>query len=149
MALISIIIAGATLLLNIVVFLLFNKKLAEQNKIINSYKIKEIEDTEKQKLTAIVSTETYWQDYESVLFLVVHNYGPATARNIEVIDLCEDDYMFKNTESFFPIQQLGANESIEIPLFVYSEMHNNIRVSISWEDELKEIKTQSQILNIR
>lgn len=141
------VIAIISLGFSLYLFIRFDARIKEQERILNDYKIKEYQEAERDKLYAHLSMRTYWRDKDT-LYLVIENEGPSDAYNVSVKDLSKDSYLFQDLASSFPISTIDAGDSIQLELLVYSDMPEKARLQVLWEDDSKEKHTDKVILDI-
>lgn len=147
MSMIAVVISALALALSLYTFFSFDAKLKKQESILNDYKIKEYKEAEHNKLCANLSTKTYWRD-KGTLYLIIENAGPSDAYNVSIKNLDKDSFLFQELDSSFPINTIEAGDSIQLELFVYSDIPQKNRVKLTWKDDSKEMHTEKVILHI-
>jgi hypothetical protein len=144
---VTIIIAIASLFFSVFSFIFFEVKIKKQEQILNDYKIAEYEEAERDKLYAHLSINTYWRDKDT-LYLVVENHGPSDAFNVCIKDLNKESFLFRDLDSSFPIETIYSGDKVQLRLLVYSDMPENTRIQVAWEDDSKETHTEKEVIHI-
>lgn len=141
-AIISLIIAIASLGFGIFVYRTHDKIIKEQQEQINKYELEDretqLEEKKKAKLRGRI---------EMSVGLIITNEGIATAYDINVTlpqDL-KGVYTYKHS----PFERLNHDEYYEIPFHLAEGHSETLSLKITWRDEFSNINEYVQVLQIR
>ncbi|MEG1313849.1 MAG: hypothetical protein RSD40_05995 [Bacilli bacterium] len=124
-------------------YLIHDRKLKYQSKIINKYQIEKIQDEADNKKKAFIKGNIQKGDKGRRTLYIV-NSGKAIARNIQ-IDIPEDNYIIHNKE-LFPFEQLNPQDHIEINFTLYKGSPDSIKLKYVWDDNFKSDNINTQVL---
>lgn len=144
---IAVVISALALVLSLYTFFSFDAKLKKQESILNDYKIKEYQEGAKDNKYAHLRIKTYWRDKDS-LYLIIENEGPSDAYSIDIQNLDNESYLFRDIESSFPISTICAGDSEQLNLLVYDGMPEKTRIKVSWRDDSEEKHYDKVVLPI-
>lgn len=143
----AIIISALAFILSIVTYFRFDRKIKQQEEIINAHEIDKIKEEELEKSFAHLTMRTYWRD-KGTLFLIIGNDGPSDAYNVSIIDLDKESFIFQNAEESLPIKTIYAGDNEQIELMVYSDMPNKTRIQVEWDDDSKQHHVDKPVISI-
>ena len=129
------IIAVLSLAFGAFTYLRHDKKLKEQQAIINAYEIQkhQQESVEQKKADVRASMINKFVSDFCTGTLVIKNYGKATAQRVFVS--CQTHKHTKSLPAFIPIDQLVSQEYREFPVSWHFFDGGEYQVTISWSDD--------------
>lgn len=146
----SLIISIAALLFSGYVYIAHDRKLKQQQKILNAYQIEAMEKdkTEQKKAEVRVSltnkqfsnSYSYWSG-----IMVIKNYGKAVAHHVRIDKWGKRD--FRGFENFTCLQLL-PQETQEVPVTWLMHDCGELQVTVFWNDEYSKNRENKQILNL-
>lgn len=123
-----------------------DRKIKAQEKLINEYHIKKIEEEKIQETKAIVRA-TLITGSKGHRILRVYNKGKAVALNIRLIINDEPNYLYATNP--FPFQLLNENENVDLKMAIHKETPDSISFNILWDDEFGVDNVHSQTVQLR
>lgn len=132
MEIISLITGISALLFTIAVYIVHDRKLKQQQSILNDYQLKIISEQKKAEVRALIVNRRQDSSSNWTATLVVKNYGKATAYNVRL----EEGYLNRNHNiGYKSYSQLLPEEAQESPLGWLWHMGGETSVTIAWDDE--------------
>lgn len=147
MELASLIISICTFAWTIIAYILHERTLKKQNKVINQYQIQKIEEEKLRKKCAKISGDII-KENRKMRILVISNKGIAPARNINVTDIRKFKGVFLTKAIGFPYTLLGPEEKIEISFMISESTPDNINIEYTWDDDNKTHNIYKQDLQL-
>ncbi len=144
---ISIILSAIAILASAVTYFKHDKKLKEQERTINAYQLKQIEDSEIEAKKANITGTTH-KDSQNATILKITNTGKSIARNIRVVGLDERKYCFYGPD-ILPYEFLNPGDSFNLKFTANLASLHNEKVTYYWDDDFMENNHLEQIISVR
>lgn len=145
---VSLIISIFALLLSALIFIKYDKKIKEQNIIINQYRLQQIEEEKQKNKSAKISGSIVRESIRDRK-LVITNEGPATARNICITDIRSIRGINQTGGWVFPYGFLKPGRNIEVPFMLSDDyVIEKIELKYTWEDEYRKDNFYEQTLQL-
>lgn len=141
----SLIISILSLIVTIFTYIKHDRKIKEQEQLINNHQIAKIEEEKTQLKQAIVRASLIPGNKGSRI-LRVYNKGKATAKNVRLIINDEPNYLFSTNP--FPIAILNDGEHVDLNIFLHKGLPNTISFTILWDDEYKKENSYLQTVQL-
>jgi len=145
MEIINCIIGCLALLISVIGFWLFDRKLKKQDIKINDYQLKKYREEEIVNRKAQV--RAVFQENNGKTILKIHNSGKAVANNIR-LDFLSGMKGIYVTNHIFPYEKLLPQESTSLTLTLCTNAPDKIEVKLTWDDEFKKDNESTQILTL-
>ena len=129
-------IAVFALIFSVVTFLVHDKKIKQQEKLLNDYQLGKIEEEKENKQKAQVKAN-YIKGRGGNNILKVFNAGQSKAENVNFFLNPEDQDVFILNSDIFPLEFLNPQESMEINLTTHKGSPNKLKIALTWDDEFK------------
>ena len=145
MEIINCIIGCLALLISVIGFCLFDRKLKKQDIKINGYQLKKYKEEEIVNRKAQV--RAVFKKSNGKAILEIYNSGKAVANNIR-FDFLSDMKGIYVTNHIFPYEKLLPQESTSLILTLATIASDKIEVKLTWDDEFKKNNENTQILTL-
>jgi len=142
----SLIISILALIVTIYTYIKHDRKIKEQEQLINKHQIAKIEEEKTQLKQAIVRASLIPGNKGSRI-LRVYNKGKASATNVRLIINDEPNYLYATNP--FPFPLLNESENVDLNISLHNGTPDNISFIILWNDEYKEDNAHSQTVQLR
>lgn len=146
MEIVNLIIGICALSFAIGVYIVHDRKLKQQQKVLNEYQLEVIEQNKKAEVRASI-TNKQSDNFGNVSgTLVIKNYGKATAYNVRLECECKRDfYAFVNGCGY---SQLQPQESQEKPVARRWNAGRDVKIIVTWDDESGKNRTYKCTLEL-
>lgn len=128
----ELIISAAVFLVGILIYFAHDRKLKQQERLINSYQLKQLREEEQANKKADIRAEIS-QNTKGSRTLRIWNNGRAIARNIRLTGLSVKGLVLMD-RNIFPYHTMAAQDSVEIK-FLLSESLRELTLTFIWDDE--------------
>lgn len=144
---ISIIIALLALLFSVITYFIHDRKLKEQEKILNEYQLRVLAQVEEENKKAIIRARTV-KTIGGKRTLLIYNIGKAKARNLIVA--MDNGEQVIAARPGFPVTypELFPNTSREITLFLLTEGDDDVILNYTWDDDSGKNNMESQTIDL-
>ena len=146
MELYSLIISVLALIASVFTYLRHDKKLKEQERRINEYQLKQIEEENLENKKAAIRGNIV-KGLKSGRTLKVYNSGRATARNIRVEGL-DVNGIFYMRRDIFPYELMNPQDYTELTMHLTCGCPSTIKLKYIWDDEYGNNNEFEQVLTI-
>ncbi|MFD2554589.1 hypothetical protein [Sphingobacterium tabacisoli] len=126
-------------------YLIHDRKIKAQEKLINDYQLDKIEEEKNRKRQATVRASLI-KGNKGHRILRVYNKGQAIAKNVRLIIKDEPDYLYSTNPFPFPV--LNEHENIDLDIHLHMGSPDNISFEILWDDESATDNKHSQIVQL-
>ena len=133
MELYSLIISVLALIASVFTYFMHDKKLKEQERRINEYQLKQIEQENLESKKAAIRGNIV-KGLKGGRTLKVYNSGRATAHNIKVEGL-DVDGVFHLPQDLFPYELMNPQDYAELTLHLTCGCPSTIKLKYVWDDE--------------
>lgn len=133
MELYSLIISVLALIASVFTYFMHDKKLKEQERRINEYQLKQIEQENLESKKAAIRGNIV-KGLKGGRTLKVYNSGRATAHNIKVEGL-DVDGVFYLPQDLFPYELMNPQDYAELTLHLTCGCPSTIKLKYVWDDE--------------
>lgn len=130
----------------IVIHLIYDRKLKNQQNLINEYEIKERELQEAENKKAMIKGNIYSSNVKGVKNLVVFNAGKATAYNIRVEILTDLKGII--CSEIKPYEMLHPQDKFENTFHLAYGHSPTIKIKYIWDDEHENNRDFVQVLDL-
>lgn len=134
----------AALGLSIYTYFSHDKRLNEQNKIINDFQLKKYNKEADSEKRADIEANVIDQGTGHKL-IKVYNKGKALAKNVEVAFIGEPDIIIFQKP---PIMDLKPYQSIELSIQTHKDSPEILQLTFKWKDEAQPINESMQTIQI-
>ena len=143
---ISIVIAVLALLFSVFTYAIHDRKLKQQEKLLNEYQLRALAQGEEENKRAVIRARTI-KTRGGQRTLYINNTGKAKARNL-TISLEEDDQIIA-TRPNMPVtySELLPDASREIVLLL-SEGDDVLTLNYTWDDEMSTNNSETQTIDL-
>ena len=146
MNIISIIVAILALVFSCYTFFAHDRRLKQQEKLINEYQLRSMLQSEEENKKAIIRAKSV--KYTSgKRTLCIFNTGKAKARNLKVDMLDDEQVVASRPELPQTYEELLPDASREI-LLLLSEGDDEITLTFEWEDDFRNDNKESQTIDL-
>ena len=125
-------------------YITHDQKIKKQEKILNDYKINEIENKKIESRKAIIEANTI-KINAGKNAIKVYNKGQATARNVNVLFESSEDIIISSNPC--PID-IKPQHSIEISIFLSTGCPEKVKIGLEWDDDFKKNNLEYQYIQI-
>ena len=146
MDMISIIIATLALLFSVFTYLAHDRKLKKQEKKLNDYQLRMMEQSEDENKKAVIRAKVD-KPAGGRRTLYICNIGKAKARNLIVDVPNPDDVYAANPRFPQTFAELLPNAHREFTLFLVEGNHE-LTLSYAWEDDYSKENKENQTINL-
>ena len=145
MELASIIISIIALLGSLATYIIHDRKIKEQEKMINAYQLAKFKEEEEDNKKALISGNIIKKE-SGQRVLKIYNKGKATATNINIqgLDIQEIDVYDK----ILPYELMNPQDYFEIRFRIIMNAPPTLKLTYTWDDEYKTGNTYTQILSL-
>ena len=145
MGLASIIISILALLGSLATYIIHDRKIKEQEEIINTYQLAKFKEEEEDKRKALVCGDIIKKE-SGHRILKIYNKGKANATNINIqgLDIQEIDVYDK----ILPYELMNPQDYSEIRFRIIMNAPPTLKLTYTWDDEYKTGNTYTQILSL-
>ena len=133
MELYSLVISVLALIASVFTYFMHDKKLKEQERRINEYQLKQIEQENLESKKAAIRGNIV-KGLKGGRTLKVYNSGRATAHNIKVEGL-DVDGVFYLPQDLFPYELMNPQDYAELTLHLTCGCPSTIKLKYVWDDE--------------
>jgi hypothetical protein len=126
-------------------YLIHDRKIKKQEKLLNEYQIKKIESEEIESLKANVEAHIY-EEKQGKNVIKVYNKGKATARHLNVNIPDSNNYIKVGTNPC-PID-LKPLQGIEFTILLSTNYPDKLTITYEWGDGINENNIESQDLQL-
>lgn len=130
---------------SLLTYIIHDRKIKKQEKLINDYQLDKIEEEKIQKRQAVVRASLI-KGNRGDRILRVFNKGKATARDIRLIIKDEPDYFCATNP--FPFTALNEHENVDLNITLHKGSPDNISFEILWDDDYTVNNTHEQTVNL-
>jgi len=141
----SLILSILAILGSIFTYLIHDRKIKAQEKILNDYQIAKINEEKILKQKAIISASLL-PKIKHYKTLRIYNKGQATAKNIRLI--LDIDYPYLFSSNPLPYEFLNPGENIDLRIPITKETPNEISFRILWDDNYEIDNSHPQIIQL-
>lgn len=132
LSIISVIIALSTLILSLVKYNKHEKRLNEQQNIINSYQLRKIQEEEVSAKKANIKGNII-RDTKSSVALKIFNSGESNANNVRVdVISSTDGLLFREIK---PIELINPHRNFDFHISLCEGHVGSIKLRYTWNDE--------------
>lgn len=147
MELVSLIISICSLLLSLITFIVYDKKIKKQNLILNQYQIQNIEEEKLKKKCAKISGNII-KEHRGIRKLIISNEGLAPARNICITDILDYKGIILTRTASIPFELLNPGECFEVQFMISESAPDIIKMEYTWDDDYKNHNIYRQNLQL-
>ena len=145
LSIISVIIALSTLILSLVKYNKHEKRLNEQQKVINSYQLRKIQEEEVSAKKANIKGNII-RDTKSGVALKIFNSGESNANNVRVeIISSTDGLLLRKIE---PIELINPHRNFDFHISLCEGHVGSIKLRYTWDDEYAKGNVNEEHLQI-
>jgi len=144
---VSLAISIGALLISVINFIRYDKKIKAQNLIINQYQIQQIEEKKRINNSAKISGSLI-KGNNGVYKLVISNEGLAPARNVNINDIRKIKGVLMTGGLIFPHPLLNPGEKIVIPFMTSDSTPEIMNLTYKWDDNNKVENRYNQNLQL-
>jgi hypothetical protein len=142
----SLIISILTALFAVFTFFFYDRKLKEQDKKINEYQLKKLQEEETDNKKAQIRGNIIKGDRGKRTFKV-YNSGKSAARNIRLEGLDDRGISIMN-KKLFPYELLNPQDFTELIMILFRDSPDTIKVKYIWDDDYQANNEFVQVLTL-
>jgi hypothetical protein len=137
-------IAVLALILSVFTYFKHDLKIKKQDALLNEYHIEKIKIEKEKEKKAVIEANVI-TDHKGRKIVKVYNKGKSLAKNVDVI--FPENNGFEKLNNPCPID-IKPQNGIEIILIVFNSSPTKIEIKFEWQDDFKEINTDTQMIQI-
>ncbi|MFZ4862969.1 hypothetical protein ACL9RF_12385 [Sphingobacterium sp. Mn56C] len=141
----SLILSIIAILGSIYTYIIHDRKIKAQEKLINDYKIAKIKEEKIEKTQAVICASII-KGIRGKRTLKVYNKGKATAHNIRLIIKNEPDYLYSYNP--FPCAFIHEKDHVDLNLSMHNGSPDNLEIELIWDDEYGTDNKHQQIIHL-
>lgn len=141
----SLIISIAAIIGSILTYIIHDRKIKAQEKLINEYQIAKIEEERTQKKQAVIRASII-PGNKGHRTLRVYNKGKSTGKNIRLIIIDEPNYLYSTNP--FPFPFLNENENVDLNIHLHKGSPDRISFQLLWDDEYQSDNIHEQTVQL-
>lgn len=141
----SALIALSSLFLSLVKYNKHEKRLNEQQKTINQYQLRKIQEEEACKKKALIKGNIV-RDSKGSVVLKIFNSGESNANNVRVEILSSKEGLLFN--DIKPIELINPHRSFDFHIFLCEGHASSIKLCYTWDDDFANRNTNEEHLQI-
>lgn len=145
MGLASIIISILALLGSLATYIIHDRKIKKQEKMINDYQLAKFKEDEEDKKKALVCGNII-KKVRGQRVLKIYNKGKATATNINIQGL--DIQEIEVYDKILPYELMNPQDCADIRFLIIMDAPPTLKLTYTWDDEYKTGNTYTQILSL-
>ena len=123
-----------------------DKKLKEQERKINEYQLKQIEQEDLESKKAAIRGNIV-KGLKGKRTLKVYNSGRAIARNIRIEGL-DVEGLFHRADEVFPYELMNPQDYTEVNIMLFNNCAPTIKLKYIWDDESGKNNEFEQVLTL-
>ena len=143
---ISLVIAILAFLLSVSTYIIHDRKLKEQEKLLNEYQLRAFVQGEEEKKKAVIRARAV-KTNRGERTVVIYNTGKAMARNLTVAMEKEDQVFATNPDLPITYSELLPDAFREIKLFL-AEGDDVLTLNYTWDDDFGVNNKESQTIDL-
>lgn len=132
-SIISCIVAVASMLLTVIKYISFDKKIARFDTILKENQVKSLKEEQEQAKRAYVSANDYYHK-DNLTRVKFYNKGKAIARNISFETIDDITLQVCNLDTLLPFPLLNPQESFEVQIRCWNDK-TVCQIRITWDDD--------------
>jgi len=141
----SLILSIIAILGSLYTYIIHDRKIKAQEKLINDYQIAKIDEEKQQKKQALIRASII-KGIKGQRTLKVYNKGKATAQNIRLIIKNEPDSVYSYNP--FPCAFIHENDHVDLNMTMHMGSPDNLEIEILWDDENALNNKHHQIIHL-
>ncbi len=146
MDIISIVVAGSALVLSLVTYFEHDRKLKKQEKLLNDYNLRVMEQSEAENKKAVIRARVV-KPSSGNRTLYIYNTGKVKARNLTV-DLPNHDEILVSTPEFpKTFEELLPDAYREFHLILL-QGGEELTITYTWDDDFSKDNKESQTIDL-
>ncbi|MFC3560202.1 hypothetical protein [Pedobacter jamesrossensis] len=143
----SLIISVLALLASAATYLLHDRRLKKQERLINDHQIQKITQEHNENNKAMVKAHVV-KHQKGKREIKVFNAGKAVAKNVNLEILTDLNGMSVDNYDIFPYEFMNPQEGTQFLIFLYEGPVNVIKVRTSWDDAHQPGNSYDQMLTL-
>lgn len=143
---VSIIISIIALSFSVITYIIHDRKIKKQEKLINAYQIEKIEEEKNELKKAIIKANAFYNGKATTI--KVFNTGKCVAKDIRFEILSECQGFFLDTNGIFPYEIMNPQDSTQLTLHSYIDCPDKIKIRLLWNDDFGLNNYIEQVLTI-
>lgn len=143
----SLIISLVALFASVATYLLHDRRLKKQERLINDHQIQKINQEQDDNNKAIIKAHVV-KHQKGKREIKVFNAGKAVAKNVNLEILTNLNGMSVDNFDIFPYEFMNPQEGTQFLIFLYEGPVNVIKIKTSWDDAHQRGNIYEQILTL-